>query len=33
MELSYMVIKYLVLISNNNNMNPTFSPVQTRLDI
>ena len=33
MELSYMVFKYFVLISNNNTMNPTFSPVRTRLDI
>ena len=26
MELSYMVFKYFVLISNNNTMNPTFFP-------
>ena len=32
-ELSYMVFKYFVLISNDNTMNPTFSPVPTRLDI
>ena len=28
-----MVFKYFVLISNNNTLNPTFSPVRTRLDI
>ena len=26
MELSYVVFKYFVLISNDNTMNPTFFP-------
>ena len=26
MELSYMVFKYFVLISNDNTVNPTFFP-------